>query len=194
MRNGDTGTVTRLGNGYLNLTLTDGTETRIKQDSRAAEGIDHAHALTGHDYQGATVDRIIIAMNANENLADQKSFYVAASRARDEVILKTDDVTQLATRLEKQTGQTVPALEAWVAQQIETARDAREAHAEARNARADKERSEAHKEPQNTPKQAPEKETQDRDNEAPERTLSKAERMLLMATPEEREAARQIVE
>jgi hypothetical protein len=53
-------------------------------------------------------------MSASETMADQKSFYVAVSRARDDISLITDDAERLAERLQEQTGQKISALEAWV--------------------------------------------------------------------------------
>jgi ATP-dependent exoDNAse (exonuclease V) alpha subunit len=60
--------------------------------------MDHAYAMTGHGMQGATVDRIVVAMGGNEYLANQKAFYVAISRAKDEAILVTDNAQRLAER------------------------------------------------------------------------------------------------
>ena len=65
--------------------------------------------------QGATVDRVIVAMGSRERLANQKSFYVGISRAREDAILVTDDTARLAERLAKETGQAVTALEAYLA-------------------------------------------------------------------------------
>jgi len=48
------------------------------------------------------------------NIVNQKSFYVAASRARDEITLITDDPKKLAERLQVQTGEKINALEAYV--------------------------------------------------------------------------------
>jgi hypothetical protein len=56
----------------------------------------------------------MVAMSASETMADQKSFYVAVSRARDDISLITDDAERLAERLQEQTGQKISALEAWV--------------------------------------------------------------------------------
>ncbi|WP_236858330.1 C-terminal helicase domain-containing protein [Cereibacter sphaeroides] len=42
-------------------------------------GLDHAYAATAHDFQGATVDRIIVGMTPDEQLTSQKSFYVNIS-------------------------------------------------------------------------------------------------------------------
>ena len=59
--------------------------------------LDRAWAATIHSCQGRTVDQIIAAMPAgNRELVNQKSFYVAVSRARDHAELVTDDPKRLA--------------------------------------------------------------------------------------------------
>ena len=112
--NGDTARIEQIDQDQIWLHQEDGTVTGIDRTSLAAQGIDHAYALTAHDFQGATVDNIMVAMSASETMADQKSFYVAVSRARDDISLVTDDAERLAERLQEQTGQKISALEAWV--------------------------------------------------------------------------------
>lgn len=112
--NGDQGRILRIGPSELTVELVDGQKRQLDPRQLAAQGMDHAYALTGHDMQGATVDRIIVAMGAREYLADQKSFYVGISRARDEATLVTDDPAKLAERLAQQTGEKISALEAYV--------------------------------------------------------------------------------
>lgn len=112
--NGDAGQVVSIGESKIKIELKDGAVTTLPKESLAAAGIDHAYALTGHDYQGVTVDRIIVAMTANEKMADQKSFYVGVSRARDQIELVTDKPEELAEKLERQTGEKVNAIEAYL--------------------------------------------------------------------------------
>ena len=58
-------------------------------------------------------DRIIVAMpSGNANLVNQKSLYVAISRARDRADLVTDDPKRLADQLERATGERIAALDA----------------------------------------------------------------------------------
>ncbi|RYG90081.1 conjugative relaxase [Loktanella sp. IMCC34160] len=114
IKNGDTGQIVQTDGDQIHIRMSDSTIRALPLDSLAARGLDHGYALTAHDFQGATVDRIIVAMTANETLADQKNFYVAVSRARDEITLVTDKPEDLARRLEEQTGQKITALEAWI--------------------------------------------------------------------------------
>lgn len=113
--NGDVGRITKLDDEIITVTDKDGAAKNILRDAVAAQGLDHGYALTAHDFQGATVNRIIVAMSSTETMADQKAFYVAVSRARDDITLITDDAERLAARLEAQTGEKITALEAYVA-------------------------------------------------------------------------------
>ena len=111
--NGARGTVTRMGSGAVGIRLEDGTHKSLPLDSMAARGLDHAYAATAHDFQGATVDRIIVGMMDGERLSTQKSFYVGLSRARDEVVLITTNAGKLADRIQKETGERPAALDAY---------------------------------------------------------------------------------
>ncbi|RWR26384.1 conjugative relaxase [Sinirhodobacter populi] len=111
--NGARGTVSRIGGGQVEVRLEDGKRALLPLDSIAARGLDHAYAATAHDFQGATVDRIIVAMMARERLSTQKSFYVGLSRARDLAMLITTNAGELADRIEKQTGERPAALDAY---------------------------------------------------------------------------------
>lgn len=111
--NGARGTITRIGSSTVELRLEDGTSKTLPLDSMAARGLDHAYAVTAHDFQGATVDRIIVGMMDGERLSTQKSFYVGLSRARDEVVLVTTNAGKLADRIEKETGERPTALDAY---------------------------------------------------------------------------------
>lgn len=112
--NGDKGTISRIDQNVVRVDLPDGTSRELPTNQLAALGMDHGHSATGHDMQGATVDHVIVAMGANEYLADQKSFYVAISRARDDAHLITDNPERLAERLQEKTGEQVTALESYL--------------------------------------------------------------------------------
>jgi conjugative relaxase-like TrwC/TraI family protein len=119
--NGARGTVDAIGDGAVSVRLSDGRNLDLARDSLALRGMDHAYAATAHDFQGATVNRILIGMSASEQLVSQKSFYVAISRMRDEAVLLTNDASGLARRIEEQTGERPTALESW----LKAERDAR---------------------------------------------------------------------
>ena len=89
-----------------------GKPVRLPIDSPTARGLQHLYAATAHDFQGATVNNIIVGMTANERLSDQKSFYVDISRARNSAVLVTDNPDKLADKIEKNTGERSSALDA----------------------------------------------------------------------------------
>ena len=65
IKNGITGTITNISDKSVTVKISDGSTATLAAESIPARGMDHTHALTGHDYQGATVDKIIIAISAN---------------------------------------------------------------------------------------------------------------------------------
>lgn len=117
--NGDSATIREITAEKLEVATADGEIINVPRSSMAAQTLDHAYALTGHDMQGATVDNIIVAMGSREYLADQKAFYVAISRARDQAVLVTDDAERLAERLIKETGEKLSAVETFLAAHAE---------------------------------------------------------------------------
>jgi conjugative relaxase-like TrwC/TraI family protein len=114
IRNGDRGIVLAVNPEKTVVAVDGGTLARLDAAGLASQGMELAYASTAHGFQGATVDRIMVLMYGTERLADQKSFYVALSRARDEVRLFTDDPEKLADRIERTTGEKPDALKAFV--------------------------------------------------------------------------------
>ena len=82
-----------------------------------------AYASTARDFQGSTVDRVLLGMSSTEQLTTQKSFYVALSRMRDTIHLVTDRVDKLASKIADETGERMNALEALAAQRDEAKSD-----------------------------------------------------------------------
>lgn len=59
----------------------------------------HAHCVTSHKSQGMTVDAIFVAQPAATfGATDAKQFYVSVSRAREKVMIYTDDKAELLER------------------------------------------------------------------------------------------------
>jgi conjugative relaxase-like TrwC/TraI family protein len=112
--NGARARIEAISDQAMTLLLDDGRKATLPRDGLTVKGMDHAYAATAHDFQGSTVDRIIIGMSATEGLSTQKSFYVNISRMRDEAVLLTTNVADLAKRLEDNTGQRPAALETWL--------------------------------------------------------------------------------
>ncbi|AVX05952.1 multifunctional conjugation protein TraI (plasmid) [Maritalea myrionectae] len=112
IKNGDSGTIQSFREDGAVIRMSDGTIKEISTQSIAASGMDYSYAVTTHGMQGETVDRIIVAMTANEHLTDQKAFYVGISRAKDEAILVTDNAERLSQQLLEKTGEKIAAVEA----------------------------------------------------------------------------------
>ncbi|WP_299752378.1 MobF family relaxase [uncultured Tateyamaria sp.] len=101
----------------------DGDELTIPTDSLAARGMQLAYASTAHDFQGSTVDRVLLGMSSTEQLTTEKSFYVALSRMREKIHLVTDHVDKLASKIADESGERMNALEALAAQRDEAKSD-----------------------------------------------------------------------
>ena len=113
LTNGQVAEVESVEKDRVRFRLEDGTPAKLGGKDAQLGHIDHAWAATIHSYQGRTVDQIIAAMPAgNRELVNQKSFYVAISRARDAADLITDDPERLADQLQRATGERVAALDA----------------------------------------------------------------------------------
>ncbi len=113
LTNGQVAEVKSVEKDGVGFRLEDGTPAKLGGKDAQLGHIDHAWASTIHSFQGRTVDRIIAAMPAgNRELVNQKSFYVAISRARDAAALVTDDPERLAGQLQRATGERVAALDA----------------------------------------------------------------------------------
>ena len=113
LTNGQVAAVESVGKDGFGFRLEDGSPMKFGERDPQLRHLDRAWAATIHSYQGRTVDRIIAAMPAgNRELLNQKSFYVAVSRARDHAELVTDDPKRLADQLEWVTGERIAALDA----------------------------------------------------------------------------------
>lgn len=162
--NGESGKIRAINEDQITIKTRDGEIKTLDRNTLAVAGMDHAYALTAHDFQGATVDRIIVAMSANERLADQKNFYVSVSRARDDVTLITDRPDDLARRLEEQTGEKITALEAWLGAERDKAREQLKDHIDARE-----DRSQNKSQDTETPQKEPDKPTKTPERAEPEK-------------------------
>ncbi len=119
LTNGQVAAVESVGKDAFGFRLEDGSSMKLGEDDPQIRHLDRAWASTIHSFQGRTVDRIIAAMPAgNRDLVNQKSFYVAVSRARDRAELVTDDPKRLSDQLERATGERVAALDAVAEQTV----------------------------------------------------------------------------
>ncbi|WP_174275022.1 MobF family relaxase [Sphingomonas bacterium] len=86
------------------------TET-LNLDSARDRHIAHAYVETAFAAQGRTSDHVIIHADSRAtNLIDQKSFYVAISRAKESVAIFTNDRAKLASAINERAGQVQTAI------------------------------------------------------------------------------------
>ena len=110
--NGQAARVAGIEEDRVRFELEDGDTITLGEGHPSLRFLDHAWATTIHSFQGKTVDTIIAAMESrNPMLVNQKSLYVAISRARYRAELITDDARKLSDHLERSSGERVSALD-----------------------------------------------------------------------------------
>ena len=110
--NGQMARVAGIEEDAVRFELEDGDTITLGEGDPQLRFLDHAWASTIHAFQGRTVDTVIAAMESRSSLVNQKSLYVAISRARYRAELITDNAGELADHLERASGERVSALDA----------------------------------------------------------------------------------
>ena len=111
--NGEQSEVVAIGRERVRFRRADGRTFSLAQDDPQLRHIDHAWSSTVHGAQGSTADGVIAVLDSGHGaLADQSTFYVEISRARDSAVVLTDNCEQLVEVLEAHTGERATALEA----------------------------------------------------------------------------------
>ena len=111
--NGGRARVLSVGANAVRFRTADGRGLKLSRDDPQLRHIDHAYSSTVHGAQGTSTDRVIAVLDSGHGaLADQATFYVEVTRARDEAVILTDNRKQLAETLEERTGLRMTALEA----------------------------------------------------------------------------------
>lgn len=87
--NGERATVIDLNNHQITLEKADG--SLLTLDSNKPLHLDYGYCQTVHSAQGQTCERVMIEVEASSITNNEKSYYVAISRARKEVKIYTDD-------------------------------------------------------------------------------------------------------
>lgn len=64
--------------------------------------LDHGYCSTVHSAQGQTADRVLIEADTRSLTANESSYYVAISRAREEVTIYTDDKAMLPEAMSRE--------------------------------------------------------------------------------------------
>ncbi|MCB0280755.1 MAG: hypothetical protein KDD94_14695, partial [Calditrichaeota bacterium] len=83
---------TKKGDLYININL---------NDKGSYSFFDYNYALTNYKSQGSTVDHLIAFSPTNDNVHSLNSFYVAATRAKYDLTILTDDVKNLSKKVTK---------------------------------------------------------------------------------------------
>ena len=111
--NGEHARVLSVGPVNVHMRTQDGREIAMRRDDPLLHHLDHAWSSTVHAAQGLTCDRMIAVLDTDRGApADQAMFYVELTRARDNVVLLTDDREALIEALETSPAEELSALRA----------------------------------------------------------------------------------
>ena len=111
--NGERAEVEGIAKGRVRFRLDDGRGLSLRVDDPQLRHIDHAWSSTVHGAQGSTAEGVIAVLDSSHGaLADQSTFYVEISRARDRAVVLTDNAEQLVKVLADNTGERPTAIEA----------------------------------------------------------------------------------
>ena len=111
--NGEQAQVLSIGRVNVRMRLRDGRTLRFPRTDPQLHHLDHAYSSTVHGAQGLTCERVIGVLDTHQGaVTDQATFYVELTRARDNVVLLTDDREALIEVLETARGESLSALEA----------------------------------------------------------------------------------
>ena len=113
-----------IGPVNVKMRTQDGREIAMPRDDPQLHHLDHAYSSTVHAAQGLTCDRVIAVLDTDRGApADQAMFYVELTRARDNVVLLTDDREALIEALETAPAEELSALRA-IGEQFEASASA----------------------------------------------------------------------
>ena len=122
--NGEHAELLSIGPVNVHLRTRDGREIAMARDDAQLHHLDHAYSSTVHAAQGLTRDRVIAVLDTDRGApADQAMFYVELTRARDNVVLLTDDREALIEALETAPAEELSALRA-IGEQFEAPAEA----------------------------------------------------------------------
>ena len=125
--NGEHAEILAIGRANVHMRTQDGREIAMPRDDPQLHHLDHAYSSTVHAAQGLTCDRVIAVLDTDRAPADQAMFYVELTRARDNVVLLTDDREALIEALEASPAEELSALRA-IGEQFEAPEDITQQH------------------------------------------------------------------
>ena len=121
--NGEQAQVLSIRRVNVTMRTPDGREIVMARDDPQLHHLDHAYSSTVHAVQGISCDRVIAVLDTDRAPADQAMFYVELTRARDNVVLLTDDREALIEALETSPAEQMSALRA-IGEQFEVSTSA----------------------------------------------------------------------
>ena len=111
--NGEHAEVLSIGPANVRIRTQDGREIAMARDDPQLHHLDHAYSSTVHAAQGLTCDRVIAVLDTDRGApTDQAMFYVELTRARNTMVLLTDDREALIEALETAPAEEQSALKA----------------------------------------------------------------------------------
>ncbi len=100
--NGALGTITKIEPDRIRLAMDSGRE--ISVDLHKFRHLDYGYAVTSHSAQGLTFDRVLVNADTQEStrLLNNRTAYVAISRARYDALIYTDSTQNLSDALNRE--------------------------------------------------------------------------------------------
>jgi hypothetical protein len=100
--NGALGTITKIEPNQIRLAMDSGREVTV--DLRKFRHLDYGYAVTSYSAQGLTFDRVLVNADTQESarLLNDRTAYVAISRARYDALIYTDSTHNLSEALSRE--------------------------------------------------------------------------------------------
>ena len=98
VRNGASATVEQIAPDGSRISLRTDAGERIELDAKDGQKLDWAYAATSYSAQGLTVDAVMIHHNTESGAHGDRESYVGLTRARDDIVLYTQDLNRAASQ------------------------------------------------------------------------------------------------
>ena len=98
VRNGSGATVEQISADGSRISLRTDAGERIELDASGGQKLDYAYASTSYSAQGVTVDAVMIHHNCESGQHGDRESYVGITRARDDVVIYTQDLDRAASQ------------------------------------------------------------------------------------------------
>ena len=98
VRNGAGAVVEQIAADGGRISLRTDAGERIELDTREGQKLDYAYASTSYSAQGQTVDQVMVHHNCESGQHGDRETYVSLTRARDDVVIYTQDLNRAAAQ------------------------------------------------------------------------------------------------